>query len=808
MKNFKANYKKPNIYNNDDFDGKYKKMQSSFAGKSNVGHIAAGGKSSSAHGKSFHVSGGKVMFSNNNNSSNSFQKGKYEQHIIVQAKAFKSGFDFKSGATLTNVDVGGKSAYHLDYINKQNRNTEEDVFDQVFDNLNENTLIEEVYLETFNKEYDDLRAEDLSIVEKEFTSFKDKNDSYEYKQNDDYSLNQNVNKKAQVEYLKSLRQGGIEASMKINDIDDADISKQFLNRLSQNNLKLFKEIDGDTGTTNLYIQGRKEDLLKQEQSIKDNFKYSIPDDNFDQIKDIKSNVMNTIGDKLSYEDLNKMKKEFEEKGVDATTRLEISPKEQFNHKQLEELASRTMIEFKKLTGKEFNTSFAAHSNTEHNHVHIDLHGSKKDVMLSKEQLQTLKVITAEVALDISPSLKAEQHLEQELKRLEQVKMIQKLQDKYNDDKKVNASERHENLSNLARAINKEVGLTEDEVQKVAQLEKLEGLAKFQENQINKAIDKNTKEKFEKRLEFTKKNLSKAKELVTNDIKDKVNLFNEKFEEAKGSKHFQDLKDDYRNAELKAARHYADSLERNGQKPLAKSVLKSAQGQKFNQFFDDYKSERALRNIFSDQFDSKINLSTDKKKELEKLREEKPNRSSELSKDAIKSKGQTLLTDATVARNSIDQKEDPESYRIEQMKFIDAQLITRNGLEYKSVEGWAEMAKKKGMDAQVADGFVELTKDRADKLVDAGILKKVDEGKFDFVDDKAKEILLDNLGKSIDAVAAKNVEAYKEDKKALKAENENKLVDSMKQDESFKNRDINDVIKTHKEELAPKFRNKL
>lgn len=792
-------FKKQKAFKSFEDETKYKKVKNLTDGKNNVKIISTSGKKSSG---GFKISGGKV-----NN----------EQFIIVQAKATKSGFDYKTGVTLTQKEVGSKSASHIDYINRQKANLEDDVFTQVFDDLDSNKLIEEIKLEsTSENQLADFNPDDFNIIEREFTSFKDKEDDYSFKKNDDYSNNINVNNKAQVDYLKDLKAGRTEASLKINDIDNADISKEFLNNLKDNNLKLFREMDKNTGEINLYIQGTKDNLLKEEANIKNNFSnQNIPSLKFSEIKDIKSNVMNIRGDKLSYEDINVMKKDLNDKGVGATTRLEISPKEQFNHEQLEQLASKTMLKTKEITGKNFDVIFAVHSNTEHNHVHIDINGKKADVMMSKEQLQTIKVIAAEVALEISPSKEAERHLHKELERLEEVKLIQTLQDKYNDNRKENASERHTNLSNLARAINKEVGLTEHDVKKIAQLEKLEGIAKFQENKIPNAIDNKEKEIFEKRLEFTKSNIEKVKTTIDEKLIDKIETFNKKWEEAKEtSNHFKDLKDDYRDKQLDAVKDYAKDLKEHKKDKLAESVLKFGQGEKFNQFFDDYKSDRALKNIFSDQFNDKIDLSFSKQKEVELLKNEFQNRPSSKGNESLMDEGLLALNEAKQARNAIKQDEDPEGYRIEQLKFIDAQTITRDGYKIEDVQKWGDWAKKNGMDEKVVNGYVQASFERADKLVDAGILEEVKTGEFKFVDEKSKEILLENIGKSIDNVAEKNIEAYKDlkDERIDKVDDINKVKGELSEMSSFnseiKNRDINEIIKIHKEEISEKFRSRL
>ncbi|MDK2063306.1 hypothetical protein PT447_00030 [Aliarcobacter butzleri] len=793
--------KKQKIFNSKEEETKYKKIKLLLDNTPNTTIISSSGKSSQSGG-GLKISGGKVDGS---------------QYIVIQGKQVKSGFDYKSGATLTKLDVGGKASTHIDYINRQKANLEENVFDQVFDDLNNNKLIEELKLDLLTENpLADFSADDYSIIEKEFTSFKDKEDDYTFKKNDDYSNNIYVNNKAQVDFLKDLKSGRIEASFKINDIDSADISKEFLNNLKENNLKLFREMDKQTGEINLYIQGTKDNLFKEQENIKNYFSnQNIESLTFSEIKDINSNIRNIEGNKLNYKEVNTLKKELDEKGIGASTRLEISPKENFNHSQLEELASKTMIRANELFGKDGKgIIFAVHSNTNHNHVHVDINGAKNEVLLSKEQLQTIKVIAAEVALEISPSKEAERHLQKEVERLAEAKLIQSLQDKYNDSRKENAEERHTNLSNLARAINKETGLKEDEITKIAQLEKLEGLAKFQENKIRNSIDIKEKETFEKRLGYTKKSIEKVKNLIDEKTFDKIEKFKSKWEEAKNSNHYKDLKEDYREKELEAVKDYSQDLKKYGKDKLAESVLKFGQGEKFNQFFDEYTGDRAIRNIFSDQFNDKLDLSGEKKLEVLELKDEFKNRESNRSGEVLKSESELILTDARTARNSIKQEEDPEGYRIEQLKFIDAQTLTRDGFSVKEVNSWGEWAKKEGMDEKIVEGFKEASIERADRLVNAGILKEEREGVYKFVDEKAKEILLENVGKSIDIVAEKNINAYQE----LKDIKENKIDNSLKIEEDLKDiallnkeikdKDINMILKEHKEEISEKFRHKL
>lgn len=470
-----------------------------------------------------------------------------------------------------------------------------------------------------------------------------------------------------------------------------------------------------------------------------------------------------------------------------------------------------MIRANELFGKDGQgVIFAVHSNTNHNHIHVDINGAKNEVLLSKEQLQTIKVIAAEVALEISPSKEAERHFLKEMERLAEAKLLQSLQDKYNDSRKENAEERHTNLSNLGRAINKEIGLNEKEIKQIAKLEKLEGLAKFQENKIKNSINDKEKETFEKKLGYTKNSIDNFKNSIDKETFEKVQLFKDKWEESKKTNHFKDLKEDYKYKELEAVKEYAEELHKEGKDKLAQSVLKFGQGEKFNKFFDEYTGDRALRNVFSDQFNDKLDLSGEKKLEILELKEEIINRKSERGEGKINKEAEEVLSEAREARNAIKQEEDPEGYRIEQLKFIDAQTLTRDGYNIKDVEKWGEWAKKNGMEEKVVEGYKEASLERADRLVNAGILKEEKEGVYKFVDEKSKEILLENVGKSIDIIGEKNIEAYNEIKEnknnSIKAEEELQNIKLFNED--IKNKDINEIIKTHKEEIAPKFRHKL
>jgi len=122
----------------------------------------------------------------------------------------------------------------------------------------------------------------------------------------------------------------------------------------------------------------------------------------------------------------------------------------------------------------------------------------------------------------------------------------------------------------------------------------------------------------------------------------------------------------------------------------------------------------------------------------------------------------VVENAARERNEGKATGDEDQYRKGQETFMNAQVVLRNGFDKQEVEAYANKAVESGkMYAKDAAQFVENTEKHAEALKNIGILEEKDNGKLEFVDTKAKEILLDNADKDINVIAEKNVEAYKE-----------------------------------------------
>jgi len=116
-----------------------------------------------------------------------------------------------------------------------------------------------------------------------------------------------------------------------------------------------------------------------------------------------------------------------------------------------------------------------------------------------------------------------------------------------------------------------------------------------------------------------------------------------------------------------------------------------------------------------------------------------------------------ISEGKVERDLGKLEKNDEKYREGQAKFQDAQIVSRDGFDLAKVQAYAD----KNMDSQNGEQFVSNAAMGAKELENAGILKSEGNGNYSFVDDKAKEILLDNAGKGIEAIAEANLNAYRE-----------------------------------------------
>ena len=102
----------------------------------------------------------------------------------------------------------------------------------------------------------------------------------------------------------------------------------------------------------------------------------------------------------------------------------------------------------------------------------------------------------------------------------------------------------------------------------------------------------------------------------------------------------------------------------------------------------------------------------------------------------------------------------KEFRESQRGFMDGQAVIRDGVSKEALEQFAKFAVDKNlMSVENAQQFVENSLKNAENLEKVGILEKVGDGEYKFKDEKAKEILAENLGKDYKVLAKENLEAY-------------------------------------------------
>lgn len=140
------------------------------------------------------------------------------------------------------------------------------------------------------------------------------------------------------------------------------------------------------------------------------------------------------------------------------------------------------------------------------------------------------------------------------------------------------------------------------------------------------------------------------------------------------------------------------------------------------------------------------------------------RDGSVDKESVKD----AMADFKADRNSSEIGSD--EFKEAQRGFEDSQLVLRNGLNQDDLDSFANKAIERGqLTDETAEAFKNNTNENADKLVEAGILEKQDNGDFKFVDEKAREILADNLGADYKDLADMNMEAYKDAKSEVDKE---------------------------------------
>lgn len=143
--------------------------------------------------------------------------------------------------------------------------------------------------------------------------------------------------------------------------------------------------------------------------------------------------------------------------------------------------------------------------------------------------------------------------------------------------------------------------------------------------------------------------------------------------------------------------------------------------------------------------------------------------------------QEAFNNSKVTANERDQAKssnNEELYKEKSSKFMNEQIVARNGYSESNVEDFTKSQVETGrMTEKAAENFVENSHNNAKELEKAGILelKGNDTGEYKFTDVKSKEILFDNADKKMDDIAQKNLDAYNQSNSRIE-DNADKLDD--------------------------------
>lgn len=135
--------------------------------------------------------------------------------------------------------------------------------------------------------------------------------------------------------------------------------------------------------------------------------------------------------------------------------------------------------------------------------------------------------------------------------------------------------------------------------------------------------------------------------------------------------------------------------------------------------------------------------------------DKPKREGEaIEEDEAWDKVKQVSGERNELHNEFKADKSPENelaYRDKQREFFNVQIVARKGFNEEAVRAYAEA----NMEEKEGKLFIANSISNAEKLMDAGILNK--DGSF--VDNKAKEILFENSGKTNQEIAEINLQAY-------------------------------------------------
>lgn len=123
----------------------------------------------------------------------------------------------------------------------------------------------------------------------------------------------------------------------------------------------------------------------------------------------------------------------------------------------------------------------------------------------------------------------------------------------------------------------------------------------------------------------------------------------------------------------------------------------------------------------------------------------------------------LVNQYSQARNEAGKiNKESQEFRTAQRCFMDAQILMRDGVNMDNVYSFTELQVREQRLTEIdAQRFAENTVKNARELVRVGILKETKRGIFDFVDDKAKEILFNNIGADYQQLFEINLAEWKQ-----------------------------------------------
>ncbi len=282
------------------------------------------------------------------------------------------------------------------------------------------------------------------------------------------------------------------------------------------------------------------------------------------IDNSESNLYDRHGERLSHEDYAELQEKLNE-GVEAFRRFEFSPGLDMNREELVEAVSNAIETFNSEYGKNVETHFAVHTNTDNIHAHIFMEGEKNDITMSKEQLQAFKVdLGIEVAAVLNEkdlSRDFDKDLEREIHNLDRMKDLSEIKNAATEVKNDIREELKDDLQKEFQKQTKNISFDKKELDQIKTFQKAEGAA------IN-AERKGDTEKFQK-MENWKSSIS---DKMSDTTKEKLASFDKAVDQFKSSKGAERLKDQADNKLLNAAKEEASNLKDIGFKKAADSVM--------------------------------------------------------------------------------------------------------------------------------------------------------------------------------------------------------------------------------------------